>query len=104
MSVTEIQEKLPLPRKAFSQDPFTYRIPGNESFHDLVHRLGPFVLDMERQETSVLIFSHLTTLQVLYGYLLGKPIDEYLRLPIPAHTVIKLTPHQYGWNEERISL
>lgn len=104
LTVAEIQSKMPQDWEKFHRNPFSFRIPGGESFSDLVTRLDPFIIEMERQETPILIVSHLNTLQTIYGYLLGQDIRKYLRLHIPTNTMIKLTPSQYGYTEERIEL
>lgn len=104
LSLDEIQRLMPEELLNFKKDQFNYRIPGGESFRDMVERLSPFINEVERQNEPVLIISHLTTLQALYGYMMGKPIHEYIRESIPTNTIIRLTPTQYGYREERIEL
>lgn len=80
-----------------------YRIPGGESLMDVVARLTPFVIEMERQRKPVLIVSHLSTLQVLLAYFKGVPVERCIELDFPMNTVIEFTPHQYGWLERRFT-
>jgi len=49
----------------------THRITGGESLTDVVQRLTPFVIEMERCRRPVLVCSHLSTLQVLLAYFKG---------------------------------
>lgn len=42
--------------------------------------------------------------KVLYAYLLGRRLSEKFESNIPLHVVVKLTPTQYGWKEERFDL
>jgi len=42
MSIYEIKEKFPSDFEEFMNDPFHYRIPGGESFEDVVHRFFIF--------------------------------------------------------------
>lgn len=88
----------------FMQDPFKYRIPGGESFEDVVRRLDDMVVEIERLTQDVLIVSHLTTLQVLYGYFKGIPGDKFCSIAFPQKEIIVLSPNQYGWDETRIDI
>jgi broad specificity phosphatase PhoE len=130
MSVADIRDRMSSNWGDFSRDPMNYRLHGGESIGDLVRvrrslnvviyggcgcvvlssytdeqqRLSSFVVEVERQRKPVLIVSHFLNLQVLYGYLLGRNVSEGLEMSIPLHTVIKLTPTQYGYKEERFDL
>jgi broad specificity phosphatase PhoE len=104
MTPDEIMRSMPEQCALFNEDPFFYRIPGGESYFDLVQRLSPFVVELERQTKPVLVVSHLATLQVLYGYYMGCPAEKCHMLDIPQHTLIVLTPSQYGWEEEHVPM
>jgi broad specificity phosphatase PhoE len=54
--------------------------------------------------TPILVVSHLSTLQVLFGYFVGCPVDSFATLSLPRHTVVQLTPNQYGWQVDLIPL
>lgn len=54
--------------------------------------------------TPILVVSHLSTLQVLFGYFVGCPVDSFATLSLPRHTVVQLTPNQYGWKVDLIPL
>jgi len=90
----------------WSEDKYRFRFPGGESQLDLARSLEPLVFELEREVRPVLVVSHLSTLQVLYGYFLGGSISnkEYSTLDIPPHTVIELIPSSYGWIETRYKL
>jgi len=45
----------------------------------------------------VLVVGHLSTLQVLYGYFVGCPVQEFMKISVPKHTVVQLLPDMYGW-------
>jgi len=104
MTVHDIKNLVPEQFEAWQRDPFNHRIPGGESYRDLVQRLDPFITELERTNTGVLVVSHLSTLQVLYGYFLGCPAEKCPTLDIPQHTVIELVPNQYGWKEQRFEI
>jgi broad specificity phosphatase PhoE len=81
----------------------THRITGGESLADVVARLQNFVIEIERQRKPVVIVSHLSTLQVLYAYFRGIPLEKLgdNLEPIPLHHAIEFRAHQYGWIEKR---
>ncbi|KAJ0036349.1 hypothetical protein NQD34_005026 [Periophthalmus magnuspinnatus] len=77
------------------QDKYRYRYPKGESYEDLVHRLEPVIMELERQE-NVLVICHQAVMRCLLAYFLDKPGDELPYLRCPLHTVLKLTPIAYG--------
>lgn len=101
MSVYEIKKQHPEAFDDFLRDPFHYRLPGGESFEDVVHRTEPFVIELERQTKPCLVIAHLSSLRVLMAYFLGIQPDQLHTIDIPQHTVIQLVPLQYGWKETR---
>ncbi len=104
MSYAQIQRELPDEYSARSADKFRYRYPRGESYEDVIQRLDPVIIELERQPSPVLIIGHQAVLRALYAYLMDKPPEECPRLSIPLHTVIELTPTAYGCNEVRIPL
>uniref|UniRef100_A0AAQ5YCJ4 6-phosphofructo-2-kinase domain-containing protein n=1 Tax=Amphiprion ocellaris TaxID=80972 RepID=A0AAQ5YCJ4_AMPOC len=69
------------------------------SYEDLVHRLEPVIMELERQE-NVLVVCHQAVMRCLLAYFLDKPADELPYLRCPLHTVLKLTPIAYGCKVE----
>ncbi|KAK2502703.1 hypothetical protein MC885_004928 [Smutsia gigantea] len=128
MTYEEIQEHYPLEFALRDQDKYRYRYPKGESYEDLVQRLEPVIMELERQE-NVLVICHQAVLRCLLAYFLdkaagvhpawgetgwhqglpGEPAPSlsteqlpYLRCPL--HTVLKLTPVAYGCKVESIFL
>ena len=87
-----------------ARDKFRYRYPRGESYADVIQRLEPLIIELERQRASVLVVAHQAVVRVLYGYLMGKPQEECPHIPVPLHTVIELTPTAYGYEERRVEL
>ncbi|KAF5327775.1 hypothetical protein D9619_004559 [Psilocybe cf. subviscida] len=85
------------------EDKFNYRYRGGESYRDVVVRLEPVIMELERQE-NILIFGHQAILRCLYAYFHHLPQVDLPYINIPLHTVIKLTPKAYGCDEERYAL
>lgn len=78
------------------RDKLRYRYPGGESYVDVIHRLEPVILEIERQRGPVLIVAHNAIIRAIYAYLIGKPQDQCPYIDIPLHTVFKLTTRAYG--------
>ncbi|GIY05231.1 hypothetical protein CEXT_593771, partial [Caerostris extrusa] len=103
MTYEEIQEKYPEDFAARDQDKFHYRYPRGESYEDLVARLEPVIMELERQE-NVLVVGHQAVLRCLLAYFRDKNAEELPYLRVPLHTVIKLTPVAYGCEMELFDL
>uniref|UniRef100_A0A674H4H5 6-phosphofructo-2-kinase/fructose-2,6-bisphosphatase 2 n=1 Tax=Taeniopygia guttata TaxID=59729 RepID=A0A674H4H5_TAEGU len=73
------------------------------SYQDLVQRLEPVIMELERQG-NVLVISHQAVMRCLLAYFLDKSADELPYLRCPLHTILKLTPVAYGCKVETISL
>jgi broad specificity phosphatase PhoE/predicted kinase len=104
MSHAQIQEHLPEEYAARRRDKFTYRYPRGESYQDVILRLEPVIIELERTRKPVLVVAHNAVLRALYAYFLGIPRERCPYLAIPLHTVIELTPHAYGCHETRVPL
>jgi broad specificity phosphatase PhoE len=83
-----------------SSDRVHHRIPGGESLADVMLRLSPLVIDVERHVEPVLLVAHLSTLQLLIAYFMGIPLSECVKIRVPQHTVFELEPSQYGWRSK----
>jgi broad specificity phosphatase PhoE/predicted kinase len=104
LTYAEIKERLPHEYQARHRDKLRYRYPRGESYEDVIQRLDPVVIALERQRQPLLVVAHQAVLRALYAYLMGVPTAEVPSLPIPLHTVIKITPNAYGCEEERFEL
>ncbi|GAA5916824.1 hypothetical protein JCM6882_006363 [Rhodosporidiobolus microsporus] len=103
MTYEEIEENYPEDYNARDDDKFNYRYRGGESYRDVVIRLEPVILELERQE-NILVVCHQAVLRCLYAYFHNLSQEELPYIKIPLHTVIKLTPKAYGCDEERFAL
>jgi broad specificity phosphatase PhoE/predicted kinase len=104
MTHAQIREQLPEEYEARRRDKFTYRYPRGESYHDIILRLDPVIIELERTRKPVLVIAHNAVLRALYAYFQGVPRERCPYLPIPLHTVIEVTPHAYGCHEQRVAL
>ena len=104
MTYDEIKRLLPTEFEAREIDKFDYRYPRGESYRDVIRRLEPVIVEIERERTPVLVVSHQAVLRALYAYLMDRPPHECPHLDVPLHTIIKLTPTTYACAEERVHL
>jgi broad specificity phosphatase PhoE len=104
LTYAEIEAQMPEDFAARARDKFRYRYPRGESYADVIQRLEPVIVELERQRSPVLIIAHRAVIRALYGYLMGRPQDECPHLQVPLHTVIQLTPTEYGYDEDRFAL
>ncbi|KAM6984739.1 6-phosphofructo-2-kinase/fructose-2,6-bisphosphatase 3 [Aplochiton taeniatus] len=103
MTYDEVKEKYPEEFALRDQDKYYYRYPAGESYQDLVMRVEPVIMELERQE-NVLVICHQAIMRCLLAYFLDKSADEMPYLKCPLHTVLKLTPMAYGCKVESICL
>ncbi|MCC6556627.1 MAG: histidine phosphatase family protein [Polyangiaceae bacterium] len=104
MTYDEIRQRMPDVFAARAADKFRYRYPRGESYEDVIQRLEPLIIQLERQHAPVLVISHQAVLRALYAYLMDQPPQTCPTLPIPLHTVIELVPTAYGCVERRFDL
>uniref|UniRef100_A0A3Q3NNG0 6-phosphofructo-2-kinase/fructose-2,6-biphosphatase 4b n=1 Tax=Mastacembelus armatus TaxID=205130 RepID=A0A3Q3NNG0_9TELE len=71
MTYEEIQDHYPLEFAMRDQDKYRYRYPKGESYEDLVQRLEPVIMELERQE-NVLVVCHQAVMRCLLAYFLDK--------------------------------
>lgn len=101
MTYEEIEDVYPEDFKARDEDKYEYRYRGGESYRDVVIRLEPVIMELERQE-NVLIITHQAVLRCIYAYFMNVPQEESPWMSIPLHTLIKLEPRAYGTKVTRI--
>jgi broad specificity phosphatase PhoE len=100
MTYAEVEQKMPKEFAARQQDKFRYRYPRGESYCDMIYRIEPTLMELERQKDPVLIIAHQAVNRVLYAYLMGKRPQDCTEIPIPLHTVMEIVPNAYGATEK----
>eukprot|EP00242_Pyramimonas_sp_CCMP2087_P016743 CAMPEP_0198208402 /NCGR_PEP_ID=MMETSP1445-20131203/11776_1 /TAXON_ID=36898 /ORGANISM="Pyramimonas sp., Strain CCMP2087" /LENGTH=509 /DNA_ID=CAMNT_0043881787 /DNA_START=584 /DNA_END=2113 /DNA_ORIENTATION=+ len=75
------------------QEKHLYRYPGagGESYFDVMQRLRPIIIEVERQRRSLLVVCHLAVQQCIYGYFVGEKAEAIPYLPMKLHTVYELS-------------
>lgn len=100
-SYDEIEVGAPAEAAARRADKYRYRYPRGESYEDLIARLEPVIIELERQRGPVVIVGHQAVIRCLYAYLTDVPPEECPHVAVPLHTVITLVPRAYGATETR---
>jgi len=103
---TQLKALFPEVWEGRMHDKLNYRYPGagGESYADVIQRIRPIIVELERQRRSVLVVSHLAVQRCLYGYFMGTAMSEIPYLDLPKHVVIELTPGPFGTTEKAIPL
>jgi 6-phosphofructo-2-kinase len=98
LSVKEIQDRYPAVWHRRMADKLRFRYPGagGESYLDVINRLRPILIELERQRKSVLLVTHLAVQRCLYSYFTGTDAEAIPYLPLPAGAVLELTPTPHG--------
>jgi broad specificity phosphatase PhoE/predicted kinase len=104
MTYEEIRAAFPTEFAARAEDKFDYRYPRGESYRDVIRRLEPVIVELERERCPVLVVAHQAVLRALYAYLMDKPPRDCPHLAMPLHTVIRLTPTTYACEEARFEI
>lgn len=100
LTYQEIADQYPEDFKARDDDKYNYRYRGGESYRDVVIRLEPIIMELERSE-NIMIVTHQAVLRCIYAYYMNVPQEQSPWMNVPLHTVIKLTPRAYGTEEQR---
>mmetsp|Transcript_56917 Transcript_56917/g.105264 ORF Transcript_56917/g.105264 Transcript_56917/m.105264 type:complete len:114 (+) Transcript_56917:1-342(+) len=98
MSYNEIQTNYPHVWAAREADKLNFRYPGagGESYVDVVNRLQPVIVELERHHSSILVISHLAVQRCIYAYFTGTSMTDMPYLEMDMHTVYELNPGPFG--------
>lgn len=96
MTYADIKEHMPEEHELRKKDKLRYRYPSGESYMDVIQRLEPVVIEVERDRECICIVAHQAVLRALYGYFMNRSLEEVPHIDIPLHTLIELTPKADG--------
>ncbi|KAK5049311.1 hypothetical protein LTR84_004240 [Exophiala bonariae] len=76
------------------QDPVHYRWPGTggESYADVIHRLRPIIMELERLDDHVLLITHRAVARVLLAYFKELDWDRIADVEVPPGRVFCVEP------------
>jgi len=101
MTYEEIEDKFPQEFERRSHDKLAYRYPRGESYLDVIARLEPIVIEMERHREPLLIVGHQGILRIIYAFYMGLSRAEAPHVSIPLNCVIELAPSAFDCTEQR---
>ncbi|KAG7660455.1 uncharacterized protein J8A68_006036 [[Candida] subhashii] len=104
LSDEEIKQKFPDEYAQYDMDPYHYRFPRAESYHDLAIKIEPLILEMERMSGDILIIADDTVLKVFYGYLMSCSCYDIPDLDFKTDEIIEIKFNAYSNSAERIKI
>jgi 6-phosphofructo-2-kinase len=83
---------------ARKQDKLRYRYvgTGGESYLDVIERLNPLIVELERQRSSVLVITHRVIMRALLAYYCDIPLDRMVNMIVPLHMAYCIEPKPFG--------
>lgn len=96
LTYAEIKDQMPEEYEMRKKDKLRYRYPSGESYMDVIQRLEPVAIEVERDRECICIVAHQAVLRALYAYFMNKPLDTVPYIDIPLHTLIELAPKADG--------
>ncbi|KAI9109160.1 hypothetical protein K1719_019783 [Acacia pycnantha] len=104
MTFEEIKRNMPDEYESRNKDKLRYRYPRGESYLDVIQRLEPVLIELERQRAPVVVISHQAVLRALYAYFADRPLKEIPHIEMPLHTIIEIQMGVTGVQEKRYKL
>jgi 6-phosphofructo-2-kinase / fructose-2,6-biphosphatase 2 len=104
LTYKEVFEKHPDITKQRTMEKINFRYPSGESYIDAIGRLEPLIYWIERQKHSVLVIGHQAIIRCISGYFFNVDLKSLPYIPVPLHLLIKLTPDNYTFTEEYVSV
>ncbi|XP_020971869.1 6-phosphofructo-2-kinase/fructose-2,6-bisphosphatase isoform X1 [Arachis ipaensis] len=110
MTYEEIKKNMPeeyeyvADSRSRKKDKLRYRYPRGESYLDVIQRLEPVIIELERQRAPVVVISHQAVLRALYAYFADRPLQEIPHIEVPLHTIIEIQMGVTGVQEKRYKL
>ncbi|KAJ0250771.1 6-phosphofructo-2-kinase/fructose-2,6-bisphosphatase [Hirschfeldia incana] len=104
MTYEEIKKNMPEEYESRLKDKLRYRYPRGESYLDVIQRLEPVIIELERQRAPVVVISHQAVLRALYAYFADRPLKEIPQIEMPLHTIIEIQMGVSGVQEKRYKL
>lgn len=101
MTYEEIEEQFPEEFARRSEDKLAYRYPRGESYLDVIARLEPMIIEMERHREPLLIIGHQGILRIIYAFYMGLSRSEAPFVSIPLNTVLECKPGAFACSVDK---
>ncbi|KAI9685652.1 MAG: hypothetical protein M1820_010753 [Bogoriella megaspora] len=98
MTYADIRKVFPEEYEIRKRDKLHYRYPGpgGEGYLDIINRLRPVIVELERMTDHVLLVGHRSVARVLLAYFRGLGREEVADLDVPIGMLYCLEPKPYG--------
>lgn len=104
MSDKEIKDNYPEDYASYQSDPYHFRYPRLELYHDLAIKIEPLILEMERMNGDLLVVADDTVIKVFLGYLLSVLCYDIPNLEIAQDEIVEIQFNAYANTFERIKV
>jgi broad specificity phosphatase PhoE len=95
LTYEQIEEMFPQEFALRQSDKLAYRYPRGESYLDVIARLEPIIIEMERHREPLLIIGHQGILRIIYAFYMGLSRAEAPYVSIHLNTVYEMVPTAY---------
>ncbi|KAG7094792.1 hypothetical protein E1B28_005607 [Marasmius oreades] len=96
LSPDQARKYYPQDWERFVRDPYSFRAPRAESYHDLSVRVEPILIELEREQEDLLIIGHASVIRCMLAYLIGLPASEIPAIEIARGDLLEVVPASYG--------
>ena len=100
MTYEEIEEQYPEEFQLRENDKLAYRYPRGESYLDVIARLEPIIMEMERHREPLLIVGHQGILRIIYAFYMGLSRAAAPYVSVPLNCVLQLVPSAFSCEEK----
>lgn len=87
------------------EDKLEFRFPGagGESYQDVIQRVRPIIVELERQPRSLVVVCHLAVQRCLFAYFMGIEVSKVPYIDLPMHHLTELIPSPFGTGCRHVS-
>ena len=96
MTEEDLHTRFPRYQEEQAKDPYSFRFPRAESYHDLAIRLESVILELERAREDVLIIAQPSVLRCLIAYLQGNKPQEIPFIQVREGDLVEIRPQAFG--------
>merc|ERR1739845_53314 len=89
---------------ARNEDKLNVRYPGagGECYLDVINRLRPVIIEIERHHSSILVISHPAVQKCIMAYFTAAEISEIPYMDLDMHTLFEMHPGPFGTTVEAV--
>ncbi|KAF9345149.1 hypothetical protein BGX34_004988 [Mortierella sp. NVP85] len=98
LTYNQIEQRYPKEFEARRVNKLFYRYPGmgGESYLDVIQRLNPLIIELERMTSDLLIVTHRVVFRILLGYLMDVDRSKMPEMDVQLHTLYCVEPKPHG--------